>query len=379
MTTEDGYILGLYRIPGSIGEETSSEKKAKPPVLLIHGMWLDMMSWVWNEEELAPAYILSRAGYDVWLGNNRGVRHSERHVSLDPKSKEYYDFSWEEMGTHDLPAFIDEIKAQTGYAKVNYIGYSQGNTQMMAGASLKPDYFNQNINSAIFLAPVAAFNNGSLLRQLSGLLIPFFGFEEFLVGNKIYNYLPIDHRDKTSDGKWKYPNICEADTPIFGGSVCDMDFARFRAQRLNTTLDNTSRADVMISNYPCGAGYRNILHFLQLFNNLFSDYFKRYDHGSEMNYKLYGQSSPPSYNLTNLQFPIALQSGKHDPIGHPNDVDWLETKVKPFFSAEYKLEHMSFMIAKNMSWFQIDTIAALNYNNHKCDISTQNSSCTICN
>ena len=73
VVTQDGYILGIWRIPGSISE-TSSE--IKPPVLLQHGLESDMMQWVFNSADVAPAFVLSRAGYDVWLGNNRGCKYS---------------------------------------------------------------------------------------------------------------------------------------------------------------------------------------------------------------------------------------------------------------------------------------------------------------
>jgi len=57
------------------------------------------MWWVYNTADKAPALIMARAGYDVWLGNNRGNRWSDKHISLDNKSKAYWDFDWEEMGT----------------------------------------------------------------------------------------------------------------------------------------------------------------------------------------------------------------------------------------------------------------------------------------
>lgn len=111
VVTDDGYILSLYRIPG---RHTLNTEETKPPVLLQHGLEADMMQWVGNFADVAPALVLARAGWDVWLGNNRGTRFSQKHVSMNPKSKEYWMFDWEDMGTKDLPAIIDFIIQMTG-------------------------------------------------------------------------------------------------------------------------------------------------------------------------------------------------------------------------------------------------------------------------
>nr|CAD7603633.1 unnamed protein product [Timema genevievae] len=57
VTTEDGYILTLHRIP--------------------YGK---------------SAFILADAGYDVWLGNTRGNTYSKKHVSLKSTDKAYWAF-----------------------------------------------------------------------------------------------------------------------------------------------------------------------------------------------------------------------------------------------------------------------------------------------
>ena len=81
----------------------------KPVIFLQHGLLASADSWIINEETVAPAFALANKGYDVWLGNNRGNRFSEKHTTLDTKSREFWQFDWEEMGTEDQPAVIDFI------------------------------------------------------------------------------------------------------------------------------------------------------------------------------------------------------------------------------------------------------------------------------
>lgn len=91
------------------------------------------------------------------LGNARGTENSRRHVSLNPdgwKQKEYWSFSWHEIGVFDLPASIDYILNETKYEKLNYIGWSQGSTSFFVMASIRPEY-NDKIIEANLLAPVA--------------------------------------------------------------------------------------------------------------------------------------------------------------------------------------------------------------------------------
>lgn len=98
VTTEDGYILTVFRIPGKIGESESNV--TKPPVLFQHGIMDSAYCWIINYADVAPAFVASRAGYDVWLGNSRGNTYSLGHTTYDHNKDEakYWDFSWYEMG-----------------------------------------------------------------------------------------------------------------------------------------------------------------------------------------------------------------------------------------------------------------------------------------
>jgi len=65
-------------------------KDGAPVVFLQHGLFGSAENFVSNRE-ISPAYILAKAGYDVWLGNSRGSKYGRNHQWWDPnKDKEYW-------------------------------------------------------------------------------------------------------------------------------------------------------------------------------------------------------------------------------------------------------------------------------------------------
>lgn len=126
---------------------------------MLHGMSSDMMEWVFNTADRANAFTLARAGYDVWMGNNRGSEFSYGHTTLTKKDKAYWDFYQADLGTKDVPSFIDYILDATTLETLSYVGHSQGTTQFLLGASLMPTYFTEKINVALLLAPVGRPTN----------------------------------------------------------------------------------------------------------------------------------------------------------------------------------------------------------------------------
>ena len=106
VATADGYNVSLYRIPGAKNETNDAKK---PAVLVVHAQDCDMMEWLWNDPDKANALTLARAGYDVWLGNNRGNKYSATHQTLSKKDAAYWDFYQQDMAEKDLPAFIDTV------------------------------------------------------------------------------------------------------------------------------------------------------------------------------------------------------------------------------------------------------------------------------
>ena len=79
--------------------------------MLQHGLFSDADMWVIHGEG-SLAYVLANAGYDVWLGNNRGNKYSRANTKLDPSKDKatFFDYSFFELGKYDAPSQIDFIR-----------------------------------------------------------------------------------------------------------------------------------------------------------------------------------------------------------------------------------------------------------------------------
>lgn len=99
VVTADGYILVLERIP---------RRNARKVVYLQHGILDSSMGWVSNGIVGSPAFAAFDQGYDVFLGNLRGLV-SREHVDKNISSRQYWRYSINEHGTQDIPAMIEKI------------------------------------------------------------------------------------------------------------------------------------------------------------------------------------------------------------------------------------------------------------------------------
>lgn len=153
ITTSDGYILTYHRIPHRLN---GPKEKDKPVALLMHGISSSSADSVNVSRNKSLGYLLSDAGYDVWLANARGNAWSRNHITLHPlrNSEQFFDFSWHEIGYYDLPAAIDYILQVTKAKKLHYVGHSQGCTVFLVLAATRPEY-NRKIRLATLMAPAA--------------------------------------------------------------------------------------------------------------------------------------------------------------------------------------------------------------------------------
>jgi len=117
--TEDGYHLTVYHL------QTPGLKPGSPVAFMQHGLFSSADTWI-SRQSLSPAVRAAKAGYDVWLGNNRGTKYAREHNTLKATNdySKYFDYSYFELGKFDAPAQIDFVRHKTGQDKVTWIGHS---------------------------------------------------------------------------------------------------------------------------------------------------------------------------------------------------------------------------------------------------------------
>ncbi|XP_017770539.1 PREDICTED: lipase 3-like [Nicrophorus vespilloides] len=327
----DGYILELHRIPYGKNQNSTIKRQV---AYLQHGLLCSSADWVIAGPGKGLAYLLADAGYDVWLGNARGNVYSRRHVTLDPDSdaKKFWDFSWHEIGTVDVPAMIDFALEHTGQSKLFHIGHSQGTTTFYVMCSERPEY-NDKIIAHFSLAPIAFMKHmTSPLLQIVSIFPG--GLEAALKVIGMNEFLPNDGLLSNVSEAWCDKSILQ--------SVCTN--AIFVLCGFNKAQMNTTLLPVILKHTPAGAASKQVIHYIQ---EIKSGFFRQYDYGLIKNIKIYNKFSPPNYKLANIDAPIYMFNSKNDWMSAEVDVNRLYNELPnvqgKFLVTDPKWNHLDFI------------------------------------
>ncbi|NWS96342.1 LICH hydrolase, partial [Mionectes macconnelli] len=312
VTTEDGYILAVFRIPAGRNNQNTGQR---PVVFLQHAFLGDATHWISNMNNNSLGFILADAGYDVWLGNSRGNTWSLRHRTLKPCQKEFWKFSFDEMGKYDIPAELYFIMNKTGQKNVYYIGHSEGTTAGFIAFSTYPELA-QRVKVFFGLGAITTCPHAtSILVRMTNLPEPLLrlvlGFKGafhqigFLKG-------PVTQLCTSLD-KFCAHVLCY----IAGGSIKNL---------------NTSRIDTYVGHSPAGTSVQNIIHWQQLAH---TDQFQAYNYGSKENMKKYNQTAPPVYKIEEITIPTAVWSGGEDTFADPKDTARLLSQISNLIYHEH--------------------------------------------
>ncbi|KAL1314659.1 triacylglycerol lipase 2-like [Arachis hypogaea] len=309
VTTADGYILSVQRIPEGRSGNGNNNNNKKQPVIIQHGILVDGMTWLLNGPDQNLPLILADNGFDVWISNTRGTRFSRRHISLDPSTPAYWNWSWEELGRYDLRAVVEYVSNQTGQ-KIHYIGHSQGT--LIALTAFSEGKLVNKLKSAALLSPVAYLSHMTteLLNVAARLfldqLIKTLGIAEFSTrGIPFQSFL---------NQLCAQPGVDCSDlfTAITGNNCCL----------------NSSAVSLFLKNEPQSTSTKNLIHFAQIVR---SGVVAKFNYGrGDQNIRIYGKASPPIYNLSNIphDLPLFLSYGGRDALSDVLDVQTLLDSLK---------------------------------------------------
>ena len=352
-TTEDGYVLKLFRIQAKNTKMTTG----KPVVFLQHGLFDSSDGWVSNTEPNSLGFVLANAGYDVWMGNSRGNKYSRINTKISPEDKEFWDYSFQEMGQYDVKANIKFVLDQTRQAKLTYVGHSQGTSQMFAalGDPVTAPYINSKVKKYIALAPIVYMTHvtSKLLRIVTSTDIllegaKMFGVQEWLPGSC-----------NTNSASTKFQVYACKLNPL----LCNFALGLVDS---NPRYDNQTRLPYFLEHSPSGSSLRTLWHYRQQIEAKSQTQFNKFDFGAAGNLNRYGQTTAPAYDLNNIKIPVRGFVGTQDVLGDVEDTSLLNSKLNQL-KKDYKeyvynnCGHMTFMWGLNPTQIFTDILAEIKF------------------
>ncbi|CAH1104918.1 unnamed protein product [Psylliodes chrysocephalus] len=330
-TTQDGYIISMFRL-----KRNSAQKKFGQPVILQHGIIVDGLSWMISGNNSLGFNLVSN-GFDIWLPNFRGSTFSAKHINSTISDKDYWDFSFHELGIYDVPAFAEKISDVTKRSDIVYIGHSMGSTAGLIYASIKPEHARKYIKGFIFTAPVAFFRNvkGALRAALPFYIL----IKGLLAALKIYaiGTFPALQSFLTGLACGSYPSML----------LCQMIYSFTTGLAIEQVRPDV--LPIILKFYPTGTPVKSLIHYAQIIRA--NGRFQQYDYEiKEENMKKYKSALPPMYEIEKIKVPSHVFASKNDFLSDFDDSKLLYehlTSAKGMHT--YGLGHTDYLYGKDVN------------------------------
>ena len=346
--TEDGYLLTLFKVTLSEKAKENLEerfrKNERQPVLLQHGMTSSAEVWNFGGEGYGTTFKLLDRGFDVWLGNNRGTKHSRQHVK-DLEPSDFFKFSFQQMGAYDLRAFYDRILADyPKETKIIYFGHSMGTTQFFCGMldSVSRDFLAQKTKHYVAYAPCVWFYKKNDHEKINTNLV-----------SDHKKYIQTYQSEEISPAPCSIGKI----VPYPDAQAVEDYFKDKKKKDCNLELDYEKALYDDVAYNPNGSTSMCQDHYDQIWDNEF----KMFDYGIKENLKKYGSSTAPSYDWSYWpkDLPVTNLIGEFDPCGTQPYIDGFKEKIgtkNVTFNHIPGWGHMDYMLAadKSKMWDAID-------------------------
>lgn len=310
--TQDDYLLQIHRIPFDSKRQKDTDYKGI--VYLQHGLMMCSNIWLCHSENPTknnlPLYLNS-LGYDVWMGNNRGNRYSNKNLNVERHSEKFWNFSLDEFAIYDIPDSLHYILNTTSLEKKNSIfgydfyngevenrisivAFSQGSAQIFASLSLYPD-LNSKVISFVALSPALTppglFNKfvDNIVKLQPQLLFLFFGKKILL---------------PTATTLW--PKILPIN--LFNLAIKYSTLFLFNWENKNINKSQT----VSFKNLYSPTSVKCIVHWFQILKTQNFQMFVSSDDLNENNNSIF--EATPFPTRTNIKVPLLLVYGTNDSL-----------------------------------------------------------------
>ncbi|KYQ92457.1 AB-hydrolase associated lipase region containing protein [Tieghemostelium lacteum] len=310
VTTEDGYILLLERIPN---------KASKNVLYLQHGIFDNSFAWVATGPSQSIAFAAHDQGYDVFLTNLRG-NGQRLHKKANISSKDYWNFSMNEHAFLDTPAFIQKIRSLKS-TELPFYDIDQLNIIAIAhsmGAGILLMYIvkcgllgvSHHLKKAILMSP-AGYHKAA--PKICDLFAPLLNIWLFLFPMYVFKFpsetlrivIAKIYHDVISNAPTKELLTYLASRYLLGGDIVDHPLTKIHNLTYNTFN---------------GTSVKLYKHFWQLRK---SCKFQTFDYGSaKKNMDAYGTKDPIDIldNYQVIDIPIHFIMGLKDNLIHPSNI-----------------------------------------------------------